>query len=128
MTHYTITKKNYNLELIVAGEAYLMNLPLGNHNIDELKLYMNDKLHHGFVASYSENPSKFKLATEELKKLEFGIRTTCGDLRGIVVGETLVNGNYEGSNDVNLAGTPHFYIRSNLRAQNRDPVRLDVAI
>jgi hypothetical protein len=35
-----------------------------------------------------------------------------------------VNGIYEGPNGVNLAGTSHFYIRSNLRTQNRDPVSL----
>ena len=125
LTHYTITKKNNELELIVADETYLIDLPLGNYNIDELKLYMNDKLPHGFAASYSENTNKLTLATEELDtNLEIGIGTTCGNLLGFVVGEFSVNGIYEGPNGVNLAGTSHFYIRSNLRTQNRDPVSL----
>jgi len=106
----------------VATETYLINLPLGNYNIDELKMYMNE---NGFAASYSENMNKITLATKELNKnLEIGQGTTCGNLLGFVVGEASVNGVYEGPNGVNLAGTSHFYIQSNLRTQNRDPVSL----
>ena len=106
----------------MATETYLINLPLGNYNIDELKMYMNE---NGFAASYSENMNKITLATKELNKnLEIGQGTTCGNLLGFVVGEASVNGVYEGPNGVNLAGTSHFYIQSNLRTQNRDPVSL----
>jgi hypothetical protein len=125
LTHYTITNRNNDLELIVNGETYNINLPLGNYNIDEIKLYMNDRLPHGFVVSYSENTNKLKVSTTQPNtNLEIGVGTTCGELLGIVVGESSENGVYEAPNGINLAGTSHFYIRSNLRTQNRDPVRL----
>jgi hypothetical protein len=125
LTHYTITNRNNDLELVVNGETYNINLPLGNYNIDEIKLYMNDRLPHGFVVSYSENTNKLKLSTTQPNtNLEIGVGTTCNELLGIVVGESSENGVYEAPNGINLAGTSHFYIRSNLRTQNRDPVRL----
>ena len=49
--HYTITNRNNDLELVVSGETYNINLPLGNYDIDEIKFYMNDPMSHGFVVS-----------------------------------------------------------------------------
>jgi len=86
---------------------------------------MNDRLPHGFVVSYRENTNKLKLSTTQpITNLEIGVGTTCNELLGIVVGESSDNGVYEARNGINLAGTSHFYIRSNLRTQNRDSFRL----
>jgi hypothetical protein len=111
------------MELVVNGETYNINLPLGNYNIHYLELHMNDMLPHWFLVSYSENINKLKLSTTQPNtNLEIGVRTTCGTFLGIVVGESSENCIYEAANGINLAGTySHFYIRSNLRAQKRDP-------
>ena len=86
---------------------------------------MDDKLPPGFVASYSENTNKLKLSTNQPKNnSEICVGTTCDELMGIVVGESCINNIYEAPNGMNLARTSYFYIRSNLRTQNRDPVCL----
>ena len=84
---------------------------------------MNDRLPHGFLVSYNETTNKLKLSTTRPNtNLEIGVGPTCGKLLGIVIDEPSENGIYEVPNGINLAGTSHFYIRSNLRTQN--PVRL----
>jgi hypothetical protein len=65
LTHYAITTRNNDLELVVNGEIYNINLPLRNCNIDKLKLYMNDRLPHGFLVSYSEHTNKLQLSTTQ---------------------------------------------------------------
>ena len=57
---------------------------------------MNDRLPHWFAVSYSENTNKLKLSTAKLstartqanKNLQIDGGTTCGELLGIVVGES----------------------------------------
>jgi hypothetical protein len=125
LTHYTITNRNNDIELVVNGETYNINLSLGGYNIDKIKLSINDRLPHGSIVSYSENKNKLKLSTTQPNRnLEIGVGTTCNELLGIVVGESFENGVYETPNGINLAGTSHFYIRSNLRTHNRDSVLL----
>ena len=96
LTHYTITNRNSDLELVVSGETYNINLSLGNYNLDEIKLYMNDRLPHGFVVSYSENTNKLKISTTQPNtNLEIGVGTTCCEILGFVVGDCFENGVYE---------------------------------
>jgi len=64
---------------------------------------MNDRLPHWFLVSYSEKTNKLKLSrTQPNINLEIGVRTTCGELLGIVVGESSENGVYEAPSGINL--------------------------
>ena len=64
LTNYTIKNRKSDIELVVNEESRI-NLPLGNYNIDELKLYINDRLPPRFLVSYSENKTKLKLSTSQ---------------------------------------------------------------
>ena len=118
LTHYVINESNNTLEL----GGSLINLPTGNFNIDDLVVYMNDRFPAGLVCSYSENTNKITLSQDTA--FSVGAGTTCSELLGVRVGDVSVDGVYEAPDGINLAGTSSFYIKSNMRTLNRDPVSL----
>ena len=122
--HYEINESNITLELIPSegGGTPIINLPTGNFNIDDLVVYMNDRFPAGLVCSYSENTNKITLS--QSSPFSVGTGTTCTGLLGVRVGDVFVNGVYETPDGINLAGTSSFYIKSNMRTLNRDPVSL----
>lgn len=125
LTNYVIANTNNVLEIVYDTVSSSISLPLGNYSIDSILSYVNTWLSEGFVVSYSENTNKITFASDAPNaRLEIGPKTTCGALLGIIVGESSIEGSYEAPNGVNLAGTPHFFVRSNLRTRNRDPVSL----
>ena len=114
-----ITEDNNTLEL---GDT-LINLPVGNFYIDGLVEYTNNKFPPGMVCSYSENTSKISIEHPGTK-FNVGIGTTCSDLLGVRVCDVSADGVYRAPDGVNLAGTSSFYIKSNMRTLNWDPVSL----
>jgi hypothetical protein len=126
LTHYVITEANRRLHIlynhVAPPEPLIIDLPLGNHSIDELVDVLNRRLLFGFKAAYSENTNTLSLITQTISAgLEIGSLTTCGGLIGVRTGDTSVLGSYTAPGGVNLAGTTSFYLRSNLRTRNRDP-------
>jgi hypothetical protein len=126
LNHYVITKVNRRLHIVYTHvappESPIVDLPLGNHNIDELVDVLDRHLLFGFTAGYSENTNTLKFSTETIcAALEIGPLTTCSELIGVRAGDTNVLGSYYAPGGVNLAGTTNFYIRSNLRTRNRYP-------
>jgi hypothetical protein len=126
LTHYVITEANRRLHIIYTHvappEPLIVDLPLGNHNIDELADVLNGNLLYGFTAAYSESTNTLHFSTATISAaLEIGPLTTCSELIGVRAGDTSVLGSYYAPGGVNLAGTTSFYIRSNLRTRNRDP-------
>lgn len=120
LTHYVINENNKALD--IAGT--LINLPTGNYNIDDLIVFINNRLPTGLYASYSENTNKIKFEHPNTTSVAIGTRTTCSSLLGVRIGDVTVGGVYEAPDGINLAGTSSFYIRSNMRTLNRDPVSL----
>jgi hypothetical protein len=126
LTHYVITEANRRLQIVymhvAPPESLVIDLPLGNHSIDELVDALNRSLLFGFTAAYSENTNTLHFSSANISAaLVIGSLTTCGDLIGVRAGDTSVLGSYYAPGGVNLAGTTSFYIRSNLRTRNRDP-------
>ena len=122
LTHYVITEANRTLDISYTNSTSIIELPLGNHSIDELVDVLNRRLLFGFQAAYSENTNTLRFSSETLgAALVIGPATTCGGLLGVRAGDTSVMGSYNAPGGVNLAGTTSFYIRSNLRTRNRDP-------
>jgi hypothetical protein len=119
LTHYVINEDNNALEL---GDT-LINLPAGNFNIDDLVVYMNNRFPPGMVCTYSENTNKISIEHPGTN-FSVGIATTCSELLGVRVGDVSADGVYQAPDGVNLAGTSSFYIKSNMRTLNRDPVSL----
>ena len=119
LAYYVINEDNFLLEL---GDT-LINLPAGNFNIDELVVCMNNRFPPGMVCVFSENTIKI-IIEHPGHSLIVGIGTTCSKLMGVRVGDVIADGMYRAFNGVNLAGTSSFYIKSNLRTQNRDSVSL----
>ena len=121
LTHYAINDNNNTLELVANGVAQVTTLPLGNHSIDEVVDHINSEL-VGVVAEYDLNKNIVALTSDS--DFVIGPNTTCQTLLGVRVGGSSVGGVYNGPDGVNLAGTSHFFVRSNLRTRNRDPVSL----
>ena len=126
LTHYDITESNRRLHIIymhvAPPEPLIIDLPMGNHSIDELVDVLNRRLLFGFTAAYSKNTNTLHFSMANISAaLEIGPLTTCGDLIGVRAGDTSVLGSYYAPGGVNLAGTTSFYIRSNLRTRTRDP-------
>ena len=119
LTHYVINESNNTLEI---GDT-VINLPTGNYNIDDLVVYMSARFPAGMVCTYSENTNKITIERPGTN-FSVGIGTTCSDLLGVRVGDVSANGVYQAPDGVNLAGTSSFYIKSNMRTLNRDPVSL----
>jgi hypothetical protein len=126
LTHYVINESNNTLEL---GDT-VINLPTGNYNIDDLVVYMNNRFPPGMVCSYSENTNKITISRVTSEgggtptDFSVGIGTTCSGLMGVRGGDVSEDGVYRAPDGVNLAGTSSFYIKSNMRTLNRDPVSL----
>ena len=123
LTHYVITEANRKLELLYSdASTQTIDLPIGNHSIDELVDALNRRLLYGFKAAYSENTNTLHFSTQNIShELSIGPLTTCAELIGVRIGDTSVLGTYIAPGGVNLAGTQSFYIRSNMRTRNRDP-------
>ena len=119
LTHYVISENNNTLEL----GATVINLPVGNYNIDDLVVFMNDRFPPGLACSYSENTNKITIEHPG-SNFSVGPTTTCSGLLGVRVGDVSADGVYRARNGVNLAGTSSFYIKSNMRTLNRDPISL----
>jgi len=119
LTHYVINEDNNNLEL---GDT-LINLPAGNFNIDDLVLFMNNRFPPGMVCTYSENTKKI-IIEHPGTNFNVGIGTIRLELLDVRVGDVSADGKYRALGGVNLAGKSSFYIKSNMRTLNRDPVSL----
>ena len=119
LTHYAIHAENRDLEIEIDGVTKFLQLPIGNHSIDELIEFLGA---HDVEASYSENTNRISVAFNSTFKI--GPKTTCQTLLGVRVGDEDSTGTYTAPRGVNLAGTSHFFVRSNLRTRNRDPVSL----
>jgi len=119
LTHYLIIDDNNALEL---GDT-LINLPAGNFNINDLIVYMNNRFPPGMVCTYSKNTNKFTIE-HPMTNFSFGIGTTCSEILGVRVGDVSAEGVSRALDGVNLTGTSSFYIKSNMRTLNRDPVSL----
>ena len=122
LTHWVITEENRTLELVYATSSDTIELPTGNYSIDEVVDFVNAQLTSSFAMSYNQNRNTVSF-TSDTEELEVGHNTTCAKLLGIRAGEASEFGVYEGTRGVNLQGTSSFYIRSNLRTRNRDPLR-----
>ena len=121
ITHYVITERNRSLDLRYNGvSTSIISLPLGNRSIDALVDFLNGVLEFSFVASYDEAKNTLVLASEN-NELTIGSFTTCDVLLGLTPGQASVNGVLE-SRGVDLRGTAAYYIDSNLRTRNRNPV------
>jgi hypothetical protein len=121
-----ITEANRWLHVIYTHvappEPLIVDLPLGDHNIDELADVYYSNLLYGYTAAYSESTSTLHFSTATISAaLEIGPLTTCSELIGVRAGDKSVLGSYYAPGGVNLAGTTSFYIRSSLRTRNRDP-------
>ena len=123
LTHFAITEKNRTLELLVVGVSTKILLPIGNHSIDEVVEHINSEAAGtGVEVSYRQNTNKVSFSSPA--SLSIGAATTAQTLLGVRAGGTAANGVYEAPDGVNLAGPSHFFVRSNLRTRNRDPVAL----
>jgi hypothetical protein len=110
------------LDISYTNSTSIIELPLGNHSIDELADVLNRRLLFGFKAAYSENTNTLRFSSESIgSALVIGPATTCGGLLGVRAGDTSVLGSYNAPGGVNLAGIISFYLRSNLRTRHRDP-------
>ena len=123
LTYYNVELGNRLLHVVYDGGAEArIELPIGNHSIDELIDVINRRLINGFKASYSEQTNTVTISTQAIgNDFEIGSDTTCGELIGVRVADRSVLGTYKAHNGVNLSGTNSLYIRSNLRTRNRDP-------
>ncbi len=76
----------------------------------------------GMVCSFSENTNKIPISGDA--PFSVGTGTMFAGLLGVRVGDVSIDGVYEAPDGVNLVGTSSFYIKSNMRTLNRDPVSL----
>jgi hypothetical protein len=123
LTYYNIETDNRTLHILNdVGGPLTIELPLGNHSIDEVLDAINRRLINGFSANYIENVNLIHITTSDIaRSIEIGHDTTCGELLGIRVGNASAMGTLIGHDGVNLAGGTSFFIKSNLRTRNRDP-------
>jgi len=84
---------------------------------------MNNRFPPGMVCSYSESTIKI---TIEHPGTNFIVQIwiACSNLLGVRVGDVSADRVYRALDGVNLAGISSFYIKSNMRTLNRDPVSL----
>ena len=120
ITHHVIRDTNNILEISYEALTRTISLPVGNRSIDELVDFLNSELEFGYQVEYSIATNKLTF-TSQLVNMEIGPNTTCGELLGLDEGMSTVNGILE-SRGINLRGTSAYYINSNLRTQNRNPV------
>ncbi len=121
VTHYVITEFNNTLHLVYDGVTNrTLRLPVGNRSVDALVEFLNGQLEFGFVVEYVEatNNLVFVSTTSELA---IGPQTTCQTLLGLKPGMSTSDGVLF-SGGVDLRGTSSYYIDSNLRTRNRNPV------
>jgi len=121
VTHYVITASNNTLHLVYDGVTdSIIRLPVGNRSVDALVEFLTEELEFGFAVVYEEatNNLVFTSATSEL---EIGPETTCQILLGLRPGMSTSDGALF-SDGIDLRGTSAYYIDSNLRTRNRNPV------
>jgi len=119
LTHYVINEDNNMLEL---GDT-LINLPTGNFNIYDVDVYMNNRFPSGMVYTYSDDTKKITI-DHPGNNFNVGIGTTCSELLGVRVGDVSADGAYRAPDGVNLARTSSFYIKSDMRTLNLDPISM----
>ena len=121
LTYWIVDWANRALHLEFAFESLTINLPLGNHPIGDLVAYIDSQLIDGYAVEYLESINRVVFRSDDpAATITVGADTTCGDLLGLVVGQT--GAELTGAANVNLAGTRSIFIRSNLSTKNRDPV------
>ena len=116
-----ITAFNNTLHLVYDGVTNrTIRLPVGNRSVDALVEFLTGVLEFGFAVAYEEatNNLVFTSATSEL---EIGPETTCQILLGLRPGMSTSDGALF-SDGIDLRGTSSYYIDSNLRTRNRNPV------
>eukprot|EP00873_Tetraselmis_striata_P035338 jgi/Tetstr1/455602/TSEL_042414.t1 len=123
LSHWVIDESNNLLELVYSDKSRYISLPLGNRSVDEIVVYLNDRLLHGYTAAYDEAINRIVFSSEVLgESLAIGEMSTCGRLLGVKAGDAAVDGVLIPPRGVDLAGTSSMFIRSNLSTRNRDPV------
>ena len=121
LTNYVINEFNNILEIEINSVSYQIILPVGNHSIDQLILVINDVLPDGVEAVYSEETNKVIVSGTWNVIIRIGNGTTSSVLLGLEAGSTSINNVLQGTG-VNLRGTGSFFIQTNLRTRNREPV------
>eukprot|EP00873_Tetraselmis_striata_P036389 jgi/Tetstr1/456653/TSEL_043354.t1 len=123
LSHWVIDESNNLLELVYSNESRYVSLPLGNRSVDEIVVYLNDRLLHGYTAAYDEAINRIVFSSDVLgESLAIGEMSTCGRLLGVKAGDAAADGVLIPPRGVDLAGTSSIFIRSNLSTRNRDPV------
>eukprot|EP00873_Tetraselmis_striata_P008380 jgi/Tetstr1/428644/TSEL_018632.t1 len=123
LSQWVIDESNNLLELVYSDKSRYISLPLGNRSVDEIVVYLNDRLLHGYTAAYDEAINRIVFGSELLgESLAIGEMSTCGRLLGVEAGDAAVDGVLIPPRGVDLAGTSSIFIRSNLSTRNRDPV------
>ncbi len=122
LTHWVVTQENNTLVIARDSYAVTVQLPQGNYSVDELVDHVN-AAQAVVVMSYSDNRNtvSFQSVASEAE-IVIAPGTSCQKLFGFRVGDTSVSGVLECALGVNLQGTQSFFIRSNMRTRNRDPV------
>lgn len=129
LTHWVITEANCTLQLEypAAGQSQDILLPLGNFSVDDLVRRINDELLFDYAIEYDEHVNAVRLAGGS-SEAAIGPGTTCQELLGMRPGQqsaaTPSGHELAAADGVDLSGTSHFYIASNIRTRNRDPVTL----
>jgi hypothetical protein len=82
LTRYVITARDWTLDIsythVAPTETSIIELPLGNHSIDELVDVLNWSLIFGFRAAYSENTNALRFSSKTIgAALVVGPATTC---------------------------------------------------
>ena len=133
LTHYVVTLENslLNLEYGDPASGFMVPslIPLlpGNYSIDEIVDYINTRLGHGYVLTYSDNTNNLRFEGG-VQMLRIGDSTTCGELLGFAKGQTAsptpgaATFELAAEGYVDLSGTSCFYLSSSIRTRNRDPV------
>jgi hypothetical protein len=66
LTHYVITEANRTLDISYTNSTSIIELPLGNHSIDEMVEVLNRRLLEGFKAAYLENTDTLRFSSESI--------------------------------------------------------------
>ena len=120
LTNYVINSFNNILDLEIGATSYRITFPEGNHSIDQLVAVMNTAL-PDLGIEYVEATNKLVISSNADKTIRIGEETTCGVLLGLKPGSEGVAGVLQGTG-VDLRGTGTFFIQTNLRTRNREPV------
>lgn len=133
LTNYAVRDGNNSLAVSYGnGDEQTIRLPVGNPSIDDVTELLDEELLHGWTAKYSlaRNTLSFRNEDGSAPALSVDAEgTTCGPLLGLTptIYRTGPPQALEGLGGVDLAGTSHFYIASNLRTNNRDPLTLQAS-